>query len=88
MPSASAQYFRLLVAGKLSSGAGIDAEGYFQSVDVVADSPEEGLSFLLEIDPIEGAEVRIDESSALEARPGGFKGVYATKGRTYYKEAP
>jgi len=68
-----AHYFRLLLHGTR----------FYQSVDVVADSPEEALSFVIELDP---EHVVIDEATAVEPRPLDRKGVYRMMGRTYYEE--
>jgi len=73
MRSDRAHYFRLLLHGTR----------FYQSVDVVADSPEEALTFVTELEP---EHVVIDEATAIEPRPHDRKGVYRMTGRTYYEE--
>lgn len=87
--SPESHYFRLLLHGTISPGSDVDvdAQGFYSSADVVADSPEEALAFVLQLDPPErGVEVTVHEANALEPRPNGPKGVYAAPGgRTYYR---
>ncbi len=81
--SPDSQYFRLLLHGKTASGG-----GFYRSVDVVADSPEQALAFLLEIDPAEpDVELTIEEATALEPRPNDPQGLYAGSVRVYYEES-
>ncbi len=87
--SPEAQYFRLMLHGTMLAGSNedIDAQGFFTSVDVVADSPEEALALFLELDPPDpGVEVTIEEASAVEPRPDEPRGVYAVRGRIYYRD--
>jgi tetratricopeptide (TPR) repeat protein len=88
--SGGSQYFRLMLHGTISpeSGLAVDARGFYGSVDVVADSPEEALALLVEIDPPEaGVALTIEETTVREPRPEEPKGVYAVRGRAFYKEA-
>jgi hypothetical protein len=89
-PSPDAQYFQLVLNGTISPAselyeAGI---GFLTAVDVVADTPEEGLGFYLELNPPEpGVELSVEEVHSVEPYPNGMKGVYAAKmGRTFYAE--
>ena len=83
--SPDSQYFRLMLHGRFSSEDA--ARGFFTTADVVADSVEEALALLLEIDPFEtDAEVTIKEATAVEPRPNDTKGVYWQAGRVYYKK--
>lgn len=88
--SPDGQYFRLVLQGKIAPGTVLarDAEGFFMSADVVADSPEEALALYVEVaGPEEGVELTVSEANAIEPRPDEPKGVYGARGRVYYKES-
>jgi hypothetical protein len=58
---------------------------FYTSYIVVADSPEEGLKLIKDIEANEiGEELKIDESEVLEHRPDLPKGVYKTLGLIFY----
>lgn len=80
--SPDARYYRLMLHGKAATGS-----GYYTWIDVVADSPEEGLALYIELAPKEDDfELSIEETHDLEARPDGRKGVYSAKiGRAFYE---
>lgn len=87
--SPRAQYFRLTLAGRVAPSAvkGFGAAGFWMSADAVADTAEEALAFVLELKPPEpDVEVSIEKAEAMEPRPEGPKGVYATTGRVFYRK--
>jgi hypothetical protein len=82
--SESAQYLRLVLHGILPASS--DAAGFFVTADAIADSVEEALLFAREIDDFDDAEITVEEVTDLGPEPGQPKGVYAIRGRTYYKK--
>lgn len=84
--SDSARYWRLTLCAE-ELGATVDANGFFVGVDVVADSVEEALEFARQLDEFDGAaDLRVDEAHDLGPHPNEPKGVYAMRGRVYYRE--
>jgi len=83
MPQVStvAKYFRILIHVQTS-----DTTGYYTAADVVADDQDEAMRFVREIEDLDGTDdVNMDEVTDLGTSPDP-KGVYALRGRTYYRE--
>lgn len=85
--SETAQYYRLLVRGEIPANSPLAEEvvGFFSTWHVVADSPEEALGFVKELD-LPPAHLTIEEWEVLEPRPNEPKGVYWRTGRAYFEE--
>jgi tetratricopeptide (TPR) repeat protein len=87
--SAQAQYYRLLLNATIAETSPWrpDAEGYFFNCDVVADSPEEALSYLRRLDATHDvAHLRVDNVEIIEPRPESPKGVYRWSACFSYNE--
>lgn len=87
--SETAQYFHLIVQGKIpeASPSREEAEGFYVNYHVVADDPEEALDFIREFEDEEVREhLSINEAEVLEPRPEDPKGVYWRGGHVYYDE--
>ncbi|HEV2846025.1 MAG TPA: hypothetical protein VG477_14320 [Thermoanaerobaculia bacterium] len=78
--SETAQYYRLLIRGRLSEG-----EGFYSNWHVIADSLEEALDFIKVIDS-PPAPLSIDEWEILRSRTNDPKGVYWRSGRVYFED--
>ncbi|HYO77158.1 MAG TPA: hypothetical protein VE010_11900 [Thermoanaerobaculia bacterium] len=88
--SADAKYFRLTVHGAISADSPLatDAQGFYVSVEVVADTVDEALGYYAELSAAElgiGVALRISKSELIEQRAGDVKGVYSASGRIFYK---
>ncbi len=88
--SPGAHYFNILVHGKIGPESPLAEIGksYVKWIQVLADTPEEGLSLHIELDPPEEAvELSIREANAIEPGPNDIKGVYSAGwGRIYCEE--
>jgi tetratricopeptide (TPR) repeat protein len=87
--SGAAQHFRLVVHGRIpeTSPERREAQGFYTTYDVVADTPDEALGFARALDTRgPAADWTLDEAKAVEPRPGDLKGVYSAGGRIFYEE--
>lgn len=87
--SETAQHFRLVIHGRIpeTSPERREAQGFYCSYDVVADTPDEALGFVRALDTRgPAADWTIHEAKAVEPRPGNLKGVYWAGGRVFYEE--
>lgn len=87
--SETAQHFRLVVHGRIpeTSPERREAQGFYTTYDVVADTPDEALGFARALDTRgPAADWTIDEAKAVEPRPGDLKGVCSAGGRIFYEE--
>lgn len=80
-------FYRLLLVGQWHESLDEDDEppGFFTTYEVVADSPDEALEVarLFEPDAVRDT-LKIEESEAVEARPGEPKGVYSASGYSFF----
>ena len=77
--SANAGYYRLTLHASEQS------QRYYVSCDVVAESPQEAVTWVQRLDP-EPLNYTIEEEELLEKRPDEPLGVYWQSGRVYYEE--
>ncbi len=87
--SGAAQYFRLVVHGRIpeTSPERREAQGFYSTYDVVADTPDEALGFVRVLDTRgPAADWAVHEAKAVETRPDDLKGVYWAGGRVFYEE--
>lgn len=87
--SPDAKYYRLDLHGTISPESELhaQAQGFYTSADVVADSAEEALAFYMElVAPELDADLIVEKADALETRPHDVKGVYWVAGLVYYNE--
>lgn len=84
--SSEAKYFRVLLDCPVVRQVD-QPEGYFFSVDVIADDREEVVSFLRNVyGTAEEWKFVVDDIEILEDRPNELKGVYRATARHYYHD--
>jgi len=83
--SPGARLFRVVIHGRAPAG---DASlGYYATYHVVADSPENALGFVEEIEAVDGhGDCRVEDAQSVEDRPSALHGVYWRSGRILYDE--
>ncbi|HEY0160866.1 MAG TPA: tetratricopeptide repeat protein [Thermoanaerobaculia bacterium] len=87
--SPDARYFRVRILASFPrfTYPELDVVGFWMSGDAVADTVEEALSSILELQPAPAeAKIELEEVLDMEPRPHGSKGVYALTGRIFYTE--
>ncbi|MFT4646944.1 MAG: tetratricopeptide (TPR) repeat protein [Glaciecola sp.] len=82
--SREAKYFRLVIQGNsLDSPASV--EGFYVPYDIVADSEEEAMTFIEEVESLTGFNhLEIEESEILSPKVRDPKGIYRAGTRTYF----
>ncbi len=82
--SKDSKYFRLVIQGN-SLDAPASVEGFYAPYDVVAESEEEAMVFIEEVESLTGFDhLEIEEIEVLTARVRDPKGIYRAGTRTYF----
>lgn len=87
--SPDAQYFRMAIEAVLTEETvelfGGEANAFHRKIEVIADTPEEGLEYYKELEFLD-ATFSVGETENLGRHPESPKGVYWLAGRILYKE--
>lgn len=82
--SKESKYYRLVIQGN-SLDAPASVEGFYVPYDVVAESEEEAMTFIEEVESLTGFDhLEIEESEVLTARVRDPKGIYRAGTRTLF----